>query len=284
MHRQIILDKLESIQEIPTLLTISTEIERLTLDTDTSAEDIGKLIKLDPALTSKVLGIANSALYASAQQTTTLNQAISKLGFAEIRRITLAVAFLNSFKSLYVNYEKFWTHSITTAYLALNLHKLTNSGLKGDRLFTCGILHDIGVLIFDQFFPELYKKVFDITAAKRSDLQLIEEKTLGITHAEVGAILLRKWKLPDEITDVVEYHHHPQSAQISVRDAKIVYLANFISNNRGIDNGTGFFPEAFYDDIWEELEIDIEVIPDLIETVVGEVNKAKELLKFGGRS
>lgn len=283
MYRQMILDKLNNIEEVPTLLTIAAEVERLTHNPDTSADDIGKVIKLDPALTGKVLKVANSAVYAGTQRIVSLQQAISRLGFAEIRRLTLTIAFLNSFKSMFVDYKKFWTHSITTAFLALFLEKLTGNEQKSDRLFTCGILHDIGVLILDQYFTNMYKKVFEIAANKRFDLELVEEKILGITHAEIGAFLLNKWKIPEQIIDVVEYHHHPQNAKISVKDAKIVYLANFISNNRGIDNGTGFFPEGFYDDIFSDLKLDVESLPELITMVESEVEKAKQILKFGGK-
>lgn len=283
MYKKMIIDKLDAIDEVPTLLTIAAEVERLTHNPDASAEDIGKVIKLDPALTGKVLKVANSVIYAGNQRIVSLQQAIARLGFAEIRRLTLTIAFLNSFKSLYVNYEKFWMHSITTAYLSLFLHELSGNEQKADRLFTCGILHDIGVLILDQYFTNMYKKVFDISTNKKFELELVEQKILGISHAEIGAFLLKKWKIPEEIVDVIEYHHHPQNAKLSVRDAKIVYLANFISNNRGIDNGTGFFPEGFYDDIWEDLNLQVDSMPDLIASVESEVEKAKQILKFGGR-
>ncbi|HOE91248.1 MAG TPA: HDOD domain-containing protein [Candidatus Cloacimonadota bacterium] len=283
MHKQMILDRLNNIQEVPTLLTIAAEVERLTQSQDSSAESISRVIKLDPALTGKVLKIANSAMYAGTQRIISLQQAISRLGYAEIRRITLTIAFLNSFKSVYVDYQRFWIHSITTAFLATNLEKLTGREVSSDRLFTCGILHDIGVLIFDQYFSELYKKVFTLSSSKQYQLEYVEDKALGINHAEVGAFLLKKWKLPEQIIDVIEYHHHPQDAKVSVHDAKIIYLANFISNNRGIDNGTGYFPEGFYDDIFAELNLNIDAMPDLIAQVESEVEKAMQILKFGGK-
>jgi len=278
-----ILDKLNNIEEVPTLLTIAAEVERLTHNPDTSADDIGRVIKLDPALTGKVLKVANSAVYAGTQRIVSLQQAISRLGFSEIRRLTLTIAFLNSFKSMFVDYTKFWTHSITTAFLALFLERMSGKEQKSDRLFTCGILHDIGILILDQYFTNMYKKVFEIAANKRFDLELVEEKILGISHAEIGAFLLNKWKIPEQIVDVVEYHHHPQNAKLSVNDAKIVYLANFISNNRGVDNGTGFFPEGFYDDIFGDLNLNVESLPELITLVESEVEKSKQILKFGGK-
>ena len=283
MYKKMILSKLDGIQEIPTMLTVATEIDRLTNDPNSSADHIGNVIKNDPALTAKVLKIANSALFAGTQRIVSLNQAIARLGYAEIRRVTIAIAFLNSFKSLFVDYEKFWTHSITTAYIAQKLNELTKVNIPSDRLFTGGLLHDIGILILDQYFTAVYKKIFDMSINKKYDLSIVEQKILGITHAEVGAFLLKKWNVPEQITDIICFHHNPQNAKISQRDTKLIYLANFIANNRGFDNGTGTFHEHFYDDIWIELRLSVEQVPEILESVQLDVDKAKQLLRLGGK-
>ena len=245
MYRETILARLDRVDEVPTMLTIAMEIDRLTHDVRTSVSDISDIIRLDPALTGKVLKVANSAYYAAAQRIVSLNQAITRLGFPEVRRIALSIAFINSFNNLYVDYDRYWIHSITTAYIAVHLHKASKIPLPLDELFSCGILHDVGVLILDQYFTEVYKKVLTLAANKRYDLQYVEQKVLGITHAEVGAYLLRKWKIPESITDVILHHHTPQLCENHTIAAKLIYIANFICNNRGIDNGTGFFPDGF---------------------------------------
>ncbi len=115
-------------------------------------------------------------------------------------------------------------------------------------------------------------------------MQLVEQKILGITHAEVGAILLKKWRLPEGMIDVVLNHHTPQYAKPEYKQlTEYVYISNFIANNRGIDNGTGFFPEMFYDDIWDNLKISIDDIPQIIDEVSEELENAQQLLKLGGR-
>jgi len=283
MYKKMIMTKLQGINEIPTMLTVATEIDRLTNDPNSSAEGVSNVIKNDPALTAKVLKIANSALFAGTQRIVSLNQAVARLGYGEIRRVTIAIAFLNSFKSLFVDYEKFWIHSITTAYIAQKLNELSKTNMPSDRLFTGALLHDIGILILDQYFTTIYKKIFDMSINKKYDLSIVEQKILGITHAEVGALLLKKWNVPDQITDIIYYHHQPQNSKIAQRDTKIVYLANFIANNRGYDNGTGTFHEQFYDDIWMELRLSVEQVPEIIESVQNDVEKAKQLLKLGGK-
>ncbi|MEA1973689.1 MAG: HDOD domain-containing protein, partial [Candidatus Cloacimonadota bacterium] len=224
------------------------------------------------------------ALYAGTQRIVSLQQAIARLGFQEIRKISLSIAIINSFKNSFIDYEKFWLHSITTAYITVNLAKRTKTKIDEEEIFSSALLHDVGVLILDQYFGGLYKKVFDIAAKKKFDLQIVEQKILGITHAEVAAILLKKWRLPDSIINVILNHHTPQnSPSEQLQMTQFVYLANFISNNRGIDNGTGFFPEQFYDDIWEDLNLSVDDIPDILDSIEDELKHAKELLRIGGR-
>lgn len=284
MYRISIIDKLKNIEEIPTMLTIALEIDRLTNSENATASEISEVVKLDPSLTGKILKIANSALYAGVQRIVSLQQAISRLGFKEIRKISLSIAIINSFKNTFIDYEQFWLHSISTAYIAAHLISKSDKRIDEETAFSCGLLHDVGVLILDQYFGGLYKKVFDIAVKRKFDLQIVEQKILGISHAEVAAILLKKWRLPDDMIDVILHHHSPQNAKPENKiNANYVYIANFIANNRGIDNGTGFFPEMFYDDIWDELEISIDDIPDIIEAVSDKLDHAKELLRIGGK-
>jgi putative nucleotidyltransferase with HDIG domain len=282
MYRETILERISKLDEIPTQLKVSLELNRALKDPNTSAQQVGAIIRLDPALTGKVLKVANSALYAGYQRIVSLQQAISRLGFSEIRRITMTISVINGFKNYFVDYEKFWLHSITTAYLATELFNRT--GYKGDpdEAYIAGILHDIGILILDQYFTTVYKKVFEIAGKKRFDLQLVEQKTLGISHPEVGSYLLSKWKLPEAVTGAVLNHHTPQYVVQDSVLPKVVYLANFICNNRGIDNGSGFFPEHFYDDIWDDLGLSVETVPEILEKVGGDMQRARELLRIGG--
>ncbi|MDD3050403.1 MAG: HDOD domain-containing protein [Candidatus Cloacimonetes bacterium] len=281
MYRDKILKKLNDIDEVPTMLTIAMEIDRLTQNINTSAAQISNIVKIDPALTAKVLKISNSPLYASTRKIDSLQQAIARLGFDEIRKISMSVAIINSFKHNNIDYEKFWVHSIAVAYVSAYLQKISNLQ-NTEKAFSCGLLHDVGIIVLDQYLGDLYKKVFDIASHKSYSLELVEKKILGICHAEVGAILLRKWRVPDSIAEAVMHHHRPQDSTSNPDLTKLVYMANFICNNRGIDNGTNFFPEGFYDDIWDDLSIPIDEVDRVIEEVKTNLEKAKQLLHLGG--
>ncbi len=281
MYKRKVIDVLNSDLEVPTMLSISLQIDALSRDTRSTVDDISKVIRLDPALTGKVLRVANSSIYASVQRVVSLQQAIAKLGLNEIRRITMSIAIINSFKNTNVDYERFWIHSITVAFIAEAIATKTNNQRYSGEVYISGLLHDIGVLVMDQYLTDIYNKVFNVAVKNKYDLQIVEGKILGITHAEVGGILLKKWKIPDNVTDCVLCHHYPQEAEAeSSTITKIVYLANVIANNRGIHNGTGFFPQGFYDDIWEDIGLPIDQVSELIKAIAEDLFNANELLRL----
>lgn len=283
MNREKILEEIGKIDRIPTMLSIAMEIERLVRDPNSTTPQLAAVIKLDPSLTTRVLKVANSAAFASTREIIDIKMVINRIGFEGIRKIALSVAVLNSFSLTHIDYEKFWLHSITTAYLSDQLSILAKPNDPNRPLFSCGILHDIGVLIFDQYFPDLYKKIFQLSAKEKVDLHLLESEYLGISHAELGAIVLEKWNIPSFITEVVHHHHFPERATAETDNARLIYLANFICNNRGLDNGTGFFPSGFDDDIFEKLHLKVDDMPAIIERVEKETQTAKEILRLGGR-
>ncbi|PID27945.1 MAG: hypothetical protein CSB55_07120 [Candidatus Cloacimonadota bacterium] len=282
MYREAIIKKLDSIKEIPSLFNMAIKLEKLTADSKTTPVQVSDLIRLDPAMAMRVLRLANSALYAGNRRIVSLTNAVAKLGFSEIRRLTVSVAVINSFRNFYVDYDKFWRHSVSVAYLGLELLKRSNLEINHEKVYNAGLLHDIGVIILDHHFTAVYRKIFGIATERKSDLRLVENKILGISHAEVGALLMRKWNLPEDIADIIEFSDMPQKVNYNPGAGKIIYLADFICNNRGIDNGTGFFPESFYDDIWDELDLSIDDIPEILESVQKSVEKAKALIKIGG--
>ena len=283
MYRKMILDRLEQTVELPNSLAVSVEVQRLTGDPKSSIDQIANVLRNDPVLTAKVLKLANSALFAQTKRIVSINQAISVLGLAEFGKITSTITFLNAFKSQFIDYDSYWLHSLATAFIANKINNICRASVNDERVFTGALLHDIGILILDNHFSSLYKKVFEISQNNKFELSRVESSILGINHAEVGAFMLKKWHLPPEITDIIQHHHKPQFASIVQTDAKLVYISNFIANNRGFDNGSDTFLEGFYEDIWDDLGLTVEDIPLIIDNIDDDVEKAKQLLQYGGR-
>ena len=283
MFKKQILEKLESINQLPAMVSVAAEVERLLNDPKTTIEQLEYAIKNEPVLTAKVLKLANSAAYAGTRRIVGLNQAISRLGYAELRKLVIAVTFLNLYRPKVIKYDTFWLHSISTAYTAVKLSEFSPLDFTKDNAFIGAVLHDIGILVFDQFFYDLYSKVFEISMQKGIDLLTAERDIMGITHAEAGAILLKKWNLPKEITEIVEYHHKPHKSTISPNETKLVYLSNSITNIKGLNFGTNTVQSDFDDSVWKDLNLSTNDIPKIIEEVQAEIDKAQEFMKLGGR-
>ena len=101
----------------------------------------------------------------------------------------------------------------------------------GNKLFTYGLIHDIGITILDACLPE---KLTKISEKHMGGLhQIVAEKIVlnGLTHADIGKWICEEWGLPEEICDVVGYHHNPFLKENISIDVIIMHLADSISTN-----------------------------------------------------
>jgi HD-like signal output (HDOD) protein len=129
--------------------------------------------------------------------------------------------------------DDLWKHSVASAGLAKRIAVLEQADEKTcDDSFIAGLLHDVGKLVLASKLNSEYRKVFEIASRDGTDLLDAERKTLGATHAEVGAYLLGLWGLSDSVVEAVAYHHSPEkclSKQFSTLTA--VHAANAISRH-----------------------------------------------------
>ncbi len=278
--REIIINKLNSLEEIPSMFKSAIEIQKLIEEYSSTSRQISEFIKLDPALTAKVLKLANSPMFAANHQITDLQQVVTRLGLAEVQKITMSVAVVSSFPNHHLDYQKFWIHSIAVGFMAQYFHHLLQPLVRNTYIFTCGVLHETGALLLDIHFPDIYKRVFESAIATGKDLHVVEREMLDIDHSEATSILFKKWNLPQAIIDVLENYRLPQMAQIAVYNSRLLYLAEFVVNNQGFDNGSGHFPSGFDDGIWDDLGLDIEHVPEILSQVSIEVAKAERMLSF----
>ena len=283
--RDVILKRIQNDKELPTLPTVFTKVSGMLNNSDASAGDIAKVMRDDPALTTKILKVANSAVFGGSEKVASVALAVARLGFKQTADIVMSLSALNLFQvKAGIDYRKFWTHSLSVAFTAEALLGFSKNNLiVADTLFTSGILHDIGMMVLDQCAPDIYKKVLKYANQKDHQLHLVEKELLGITHAEVGAVMLAKWQLPEEVIQAVGCHHTPLTSKAkSLGMAEILHLANFICNNQGITNGVEVSPDGFSDAAWFDCGIDVEAIPEIIENVQVQVEKSEVMMAVAG--
>ena len=244
-----------------------------------SADEISKVIETDPATVARILKIANSTYYnVGGKEISSVQQAVALLGNAEIRKICLALSAIRMFvrPSVHVDHRTFWKHSITVANMCTFIHSLC-PGLEfsSDEAYTAGLLHEIGALIFDQFFDRIYQVVLRESDRTGRSIHLIEFEYLKLTHADIGGILLQRWGLPNGLVQSVRFHHNP--SQVSDRHlslCQLVHLADFFCTQRGYAGPGELNLSMVSSRAWQDLNIEPDSLTQHIDKIAEEADRS----------
>ncbi|MBI5589971.1 MAG: HDOD domain-containing protein [Deltaproteobacteria bacterium] len=231
-----LLDKLSSLKHIPTLPHILLQLIKSCNADSGSLKDISRIIEKDPALTSRILRLVNSAYYSKNNRISSVDGAVGFLGTNAIKNIAICSSVHEVFQNVKsrtgFNLKHFWWHSLRCAILAKSIAEKQKYH-DPDEAFLSGMLHDLGKIILWVNFPDQYADLLE-KGKGRPDLILAEETQLGANHAEIGAWLLNLWNFPQEIVNAVLSHHDsPNSMQKAPPLAQFIYVANGLSKNSG---------------------------------------------------
>ncbi len=225
---------LEESEELPSLPEIYLRVSDLLEDDFSTAKEIGEAVQTDTSLTARLLKLVNSAYYGLPHQVSSITQTVSLLGRQQLHQILMGTVIAGIFSEddiIDFPLREFWQHSIKTAIIARQLAMQNAHILDHEAFFTAGLLHDIGRLILAKVVPEVIAEVDARVAAGEGDVMTIENEILGLTHAEVGAALLKKWNMPSLLSQCVLKHHDIEHAGPFAIETCIVYLANQLSLN-----------------------------------------------------
>ncbi len=229
--------KVEGIRELATLPHVTTEVLSMLERTDVSIRQLSKIIETDPAITAKLLQIANSPFYGVRARVGNVQQAMALLGISEVSNLLLSLslfsALYNSSNNSLGLMEQFWKHSTSVGFVARSLSKKVGLAHQ-ERDFVGGLLHDIGKLILIQYFPDDMGKIIQkVHDEGISDIEA-EKSVLEFTHQDIGVILAERWKLPVELIEIIKYHHEPQFAEKNPTLVAAVHLADLLSQIWGM--------------------------------------------------
>ncbi|UCD36022.1 MAG: HDOD domain-containing protein [Nitrospiraceae bacterium] len=220
---------IRKIKEIPTLPTVAREVLKMTNDPYLSIDDLIDVLGTDPAISSKILSVSNSAFFGYPVRTTKLNDAIMRVGFNNVKSIAVGISvlsFLGPGKKT-IEYNRLYNHSVfvglTSRYMAETL------GLDiAEDILVDGLLHDLGQLALLRYFPDLYREIM-AAFNKTKSILMAEKQALSYTHADIGFWLADQWGLPETILDTTLYHHTPSLAKRNAKYSAIVHVADFIA-------------------------------------------------------
>lgn len=276
--RSVLNGDIKHLQMIP---AAATSLLNLTNDEKTTVIDLARIIETEPALAAEFLKLVNSAAYSFPNKITSINRAINLLGFAEVKRISLELLFFNNlikpkhaaqFDQLY-----FWQHCLFVAGLGRAI-ATTVKHPDPDSIYTAGLLHDIGKVVFETHGVVSYSDFLSFFDKSDNAIPENEKTFFGLTHSEIGYVFCEQWQLPDAIAAVVYLHHadfqgHPM-AKTFEQDIAIIALANFIGWMQGIGSVSGHNYPILQNDVLSLIDIeqlDIETILDNVDTEMSNI-------------
>jgi HD-like signal output (HDOD) protein len=175
-----------------------------------------------------------------------VKDAVTSLGLWRVRDIVYSCSLPKLFMGTKQGMppETFWRHALGTALISQHLGQRLSAESQ-DRLYLAGLLHDIGILVNALLFPAEFVEVMGIAATTETPLCEVEQTALGFSHCESGRILADIWKLPAQIADVIEFHHHPSTKGEAAEMIAIVHLADELCRVRGL--GYGYYEAREFD-------------------------------------
>ena len=239
------------------------KIKQLIDDETASMYEIAEIINYDPAIMAQVLKISNSALYKFPNTITTVSKAIQVIGTRSVYDLVLAYGIANAFKSIepdVIDLERFWERGVSCGLLAKYFAE--ELGIKEpERLFVCGLLHNLGELVMVKLNPDVARACAKIDADTKP--LTLELANLKFSYADISAELMTLWGLPVEIYQPIKRVHVDIATALS-REDQILQLSYLLSVNNVFKE---FYSakEGLESQHYESLGLDLEQIDNALD-------------------
>ncbi len=194
--------------KLPSPPAIALKILEAVRQDENSFDELARIISADPALTVRILKIANSSLYGFPNPVDSLSQATALIGTNALKNIALSFVIVQDFQDApqgSFDLTHFWRRAITAAVAAETLAE--EIGIHDQDLFVTALLQDIGVLLLYLSDTATYIALQDEKRVTGKTTSHIEQEKFGFDHSEVGNHLLATWSLPETIHQPILYHH-----------------------------------------------------------------------------
>jgi putative nucleotidyltransferase with HDIG domain len=223
---------LDAVEHLPPTPTFMLKLIELFRRPDRDVDEIVVLLEQDPSLTTEVLRRCNSSFFGHETPVTDINEAVFRLGFYEVYRLTVALFGLQAMSTAKmaksVPVEKLWRHSAVTAIIGGAMAR--DLGESEGIVFTAGLLHDVGKIVLASAEGARYGDLLAKHGDCGATLSDAERAAFGFNHSEVGARLLNRWHVPEEVFMPVLFHHETEWSGPFERSAAIVSLANLMAH------------------------------------------------------
>jgi HD-like signal output (HDOD) protein len=266
-------------------------ILRVTQNESSGAGDLSLVIKTDPAVSAEILKAANSVHFArGGVRISSVKDAIVRIGFMESRKLALSLSVFklkqHSNFTTGFNHIEFWFHSLAVAIIAERLAR--NSQLVNpEEAFIGGLLHDIGLLLLNEFFNPLFLEILDQSINENKQFLVCEAAKLCITHNHLMRNLFTEWNFPQTLIAAVPFFSRPdifkKELLVKAPLAVIITFAEQISRNLSIGSDTDTIVQPLSPEILHMLRLPYGLQKAVIENIYVSINTYNQVLKIDDR-
>lgn len=256
--------EIKKISGLPTLPGVVTKLCAMVDSPDVSAAVIGKLIASDQVLAARILKLVNSAFYGFPGRISSISQAFVLLGFNVVKGLAVSASVFDMMKG---HLEGLWRHSLACSMVAAQVAKVLEEA-DAEEIAVAALLHDIGKVALWTKFPEEMILIMDKIKVKDATIVELEEEQFGMTHPEIGEILVKQWNLPENLIEPIRFHHTPHRSKKYERRTHIIHLADIITKGLGYTFSNDYYVSALNKKSWKFLELNDEILSKIIEEVM----------------
>lgn len=270
----------QSCTSIFTLPEIYFRVREVVDDTNSTMEDLAETLKLDPAISARLLRIVNSPIYGFPKQIDTISRAVSLLGTQAIIDLVTATTVGKTFAGVPIqlmDVSKFWHRSVLCALLAGKIAK--SCGIQdSERFFVEGLLRDLGHYVLYQYAPERAQSALIEAGYLDASLAEVEQSNIGCDFAEVGAELVRSWGMPIQIEQAIRHQLSPDEAGDYAQHASIVHLAGEVVDYEERDPKRRPAEVPFHPQAMKETGFVLTDLPELLRDAQTQLNETLALV------
>jgi len=263
--------------KLPSPPGVALKILEAVRQEENSFDDIAKIIMVDPALTARILKVANSSLFGLPNPVASLSQATSLIGTNALKNVALSFVIVQGFQEVpegSLDLTLFWQRSIITAVAAETLAGAV--GEKDSDIFVSGLLQDIGTLVLYLAEPDSFAALLDEQRIGNITACEVEKKRYGFDHTDVSYYLLTTWGFPEEMCKTIRRHHSEVKKDICCESAALLGIASKIAT---IYHGMN--AAALSTDVHCTLEASYNLSPEQVTELIDIVGgKSREILEL----
>ena len=269
---------LRTMHDLPAMPNVVKKAQEIMSRPDSNVKDLSKILEIEQAIATRVLKMANSAYYGLSGKVSSVHHASVLLGFKALGELVSVAGISNmmskDLKGYGLDSGDLWRHSLAVAFGSKIIANRKDIEF-GNQAFFAGLIHDAGKLILDPYVYER-KNSFDEFLANGNQTILNAEKTiLGFDHSEIAFELCQKWKIPNDQSQAIKYHHNPSRSDGNEL-AFILHVADYIAMLNGYQSETdsaGYMAEEGAMKFLNLLEEDVENIKNDVHESVEKISQ-----------